>query len=145
ECVNCNYGTLAGQGAVHLGGFLGPRFALMGEVQVNAQTLEATRFGETTLVQGALMIAGQYWVTPQLWIKGGIGFANLQVEDQYFDGTVGAYQPENGTALMGAAGFELLSAQRFSVDLQGRLLNGAYRGIDNNVTAFSIGIGVNWF
>lgn len=141
ECANCEYGTLAGQLSGHIGGFLGPRFALMGEAQANMQTLATDGFDDTVLVQTALMLAGQYWVTPQLWIKGGIGFANLQVEDYY--GTVS--RPENGGAIMGAIGFELLSARNFSIDLQGRLINGAYKGIDNNITAGSIGIGFNWF
>ncbi|HWO24966.1 MAG TPA: hypothetical protein VNO30_39775 [Kofleriaceae bacterium] len=142
ECANCEYSTLAGLLSGHIGGFLGPRFALMGEAQANMQTLATDGFDDTTLVQTALMLAGQYWVTPQLWIKGGIGFANLQVEDSYY-GTVS--RPENGGAIMGAIGFELLSARNFSIDLQGRLINGSYKGIDNNVTAGSVGIGINWF
>lgn len=142
ECSNCDYGTLTGEVSGHIGGFLGPRFALMGEVQANMQTLATDGIDDTVLVQSALMIAAQYWVTPQLWLKGGLGFANLQVEDTYF-GTVS--RPENGVAVMGAIGFELLSSRFFSLDLQGRLLNGSYEGIDNNVTAGSIGIGINWF
>lgn len=140
QCVNCDYGTVAGEVSGHIGGFLGPRFALMGEAQANMQTLATNGFDDTVLVQTALMIAGQYWLTPQIWIKGGIGFANLQVQDSY-----GASQPENGGAIMGAIGFELLSARYLSIDLQGRLLNGSYKGIDDNITAGSIGIGVNWF
>ncbi|MGN6108938.1 MAG: hypothetical protein ACTHU0_27780 [Kofleriaceae bacterium] len=149
ECSGCDYSTLAGQLSVHLGGFIGPRLALMGEIHGNAQTLSSDRYtGETdTLVQTALMIAGQYWVTPQLWVKGGVGFANLQVNRSYYgDGIIDESSvPENGLALMGAVGFELLSARNFSIDLQGRLINGSYDSIDNNITAGSIGIGINWF
>ena len=50
-----------------------------------------------------------------------------------------------GMALMGGIGFELLSAQRFSVDLQGRVLAGTYDKVDQQVTAASVGVGVNWF
>ncbi len=149
ECVNCDYGTIAGQVAGHVGGFLGPRFALMAELQANVQTLASDRFtgDTTTLIQSALMVAGQYWITPQLWIKGGIGFANLRVDRSYYgDGIVDESSvPENGGAIMGAVGYEILSAQRFSIDLQGRLLNASYKGIDNNITAASVGIGINWF
>jgi hypothetical protein len=146
ECANCS--AVSGELAGHVGGFIGPRFALMGELQGNAQTLSAdTGGGSETLVQTALMIAGQYWLTPQLWIKGGIGFANLRVDwSAYGDGIVDAStQPENGVALLGAAGYELLSARNFSVDLQGRLINGSYDSINNNITAVSIGVGINWF
>jgi hypothetical protein len=146
ECANCS--AVSGELAGHVGGFIGPRFALMGELQGNAQTLSAdTGGGSETLVQTALMIAGQYWLTPQLWIKGGIGFANLRVDwSAYGDGIVDAStQPENGVALLGAAGYELLSARNFSVDLQGRLINGSYDSINNNITAVSIGVGIHWF
>jgi hypothetical protein len=146
DCTNCS--DISVQVAGHIGGFIGPRLALMGELQANAQTLEVDAFGGTeTLVQSALMIAAQYWVTPQLWIKGGIGFANLEVNwSAYGDGiTDASTQPENGIALLGAVGYELLSARNFSVDLQGRLLNGSYDAIDNNVTALSVGVGLNWF
>src|SRR5690606_38518205 len=114
-----------------------PRFALMGEFQVNAQTLSSDRFtGETeTLVQGAAMIAAQYWLTPQRWIKGGVGFASLQVNTSwYVDGiTDESTIPENGIALMGALGYELVSARNSSIDVEGRVINGSYDAIDNNV------------
>lgn len=149
QCSGCTYSTVSGEGDLHLGGFLGPRFALMGEVQVNAQTLSSSRFtGQTsTLVQSALMLAGQFWITPQLWIKGGIGFANIQVDTSYYgDGITDATtQPENGGAIMGAVGYEILSAPYFSIDLMGRVINASYKGIDNNVTGATIGIGISWY
>jgi hypothetical protein len=149
ECRDYDYSPIGLQVAGHIGGFLSPRFALMGELQGNFQTLSSDSFtgDTTTLVQGALMLAAQYWVTPRLWIKGGLGFATMQVDRSYFgDGIVDeSTVPENGTAIMGAIGYELLSARNFSIDVQGRLLNGAYKGIDDNITAGSIGIGINWF
>lgn len=144
DCANCDYSTAAGEVSGHIGGFIGPRLALLGEVQANLQTLSSNGYEDTTLVQSALMFAAQYWITPQLWIKGGIGFANVQVDHEYWDGT--ATEPvDNGMALMGAVGFELLSARYFSLDLQGRLINGSYKGIDDSITAASVGIGINWF
>jgi len=146
NCSNCS--DISGELGGHIGGFIGPRFALLGELQGNAQTLSADTGGGTeTLVQSALMIAGQYWVTPQLWIKGGIGFANLRVDwSAYGDGIVDASsQPENGIAILGAAGYELMSARNFSVDIQGRLLNGSYDRINDNITALSVGVGINFY
>lgn len=149
ECVDCDYNPVSGMIEGHIGGFIGPRLALLGEVQVNGQTISSNgRTGDTTtLIQSTLMIAAQYWITPQLWIKGGIGFANLRLERSYYgDGIVDESSiPENGLALMGAVGYELLSARYFSIDLQGRLINGAYKGIDNTVTGATIGVGINWY
>jgi hypothetical protein len=137
------YSTVSGGVSAHIGGFVGPRFALMAEVQGNAVTLSSDFYeGNTTLIQSSLMGVAQYWVTPQLWLKGGIGFASLDLDnDEYYEET----HIDSGMALMGGVGFELLSAQRFSVDLQGRLLAGSYDGIDQQITSASIGVGINWF
>jgi hypothetical protein len=137
-----NYSTLSAEVSAHIGGFVGPRLALMAEVQGNALTLSSDGYDDITLIQSALMGAAQYWITPQLWIKGGIGFASLDLDDSayYEDAHI-----DSGMAIMGAVGFELLSSQRFSVDLQGRLLAGSYDGIDEQITAGSIGVGLNWF
>ena len=137
-----NYSTIAGGVSAHIGGFVGPRLALMAEVQGNAVTLSTDGYDDITLVQSALMGAAQYWITPQLWIKGGIGIASLDLDDSYYDDS---RHIDGGMALMGGVGFELLSSQRFSVDLQGRLLAGSYDGINQQITSGSIGVGINWF
>jgi hypothetical protein len=137
-----NYSTLSAEVSAHIGGFVGPRLALMAEVQGNALTLSSDGYDDITLIQSALMGAAQYWITPQLWIKGGIGFASLDLDDSYYNDSA---HIDSGMAIMGAVGFELLSSQRFSLDLQGRLLAGSYDGIDEQITAASIGVGINWF
>jgi hypothetical protein len=142
ECDNCQaigFG-LAG----HIGGFIGPRLALMLELQMNGHQLSEEAFIEDDqfLYQTAAMVALQYWVTPQLWLKGGIGFASVDIDDDaYYEET----HIDSGMALMGGVGFELLSAQRFSVDLQGRLLAGSYDGIGQQITSATVGVGINWF
>jgi hypothetical protein len=143
-CGNCDYDPIAGEFDFHIGGMLSPRFALLFEVQGNAQTVEENLYGATSLVQATAMVAGQYWLTPQLWIKGGIGGASLSYS--YDDGYES--QSENideGMALMGGVGYELLSARTFSIDLQGRLVSGSYDSFEQNVTAGTIGVGFNWF
>ena len=141
SCNNCNYNPIAVEVDGHIGGMLRPRFALMGEAQVNAQTVHSDVYdGDTIISQNVLMIAGQYWLTPQLWIKGGIGLANLQADNAYFTYDVGS-----GGAIMGALGFELMSARNFSVDLQGRIIEGSYNGLDDSVTSGTVGVGLNWY
>src|SRR4051812_3429940 len=61
DCNNCDYSTASGEISGHIGGFVGPRLALMGEVQANVQTLTSDALQDTTLVQSALMFAAQYW------------------------------------------------------------------------------------
>jgi hypothetical protein len=91
------------------------------------------------------MIAAQYWLTPQFWIKGGIGLANITVDHNYFDGTGYTEAGSNGVAIMGALGFEIFSARRMSIDLQGRLTEGSFDGVSDHITCANIGIGINWF
>lgn len=143
-CNSCDYNPLSFGAAGHIGGFIGPRMALMLELQTNVQQVSQEQFvnDDAFLYQSAAMVAAQYWLLPQLWIKGGIGFARLeeQSRDGFFAGTL-----DNGIALLGAVGFEIFSARYMSIDIQGRILNGSYEGADNNITAGTIGIGINWF
>jgi hypothetical protein len=142
-CGNCNYNPAALELDGHIGGMISPRFALMAEMQVNAQTVNADingANGDTVLSQEALMLAGQFWLTPQLWVKGGIGFAHLDAQDNYTQ-----YDFGGGGAIMGGVGFELLSARFFAVDLQARLIEGSYHGLDDHITSGTIGVGLNWY
>ncbi len=143
-CASCDYEPIAGEFDFHIGGMLSPRFALLFEVQGNAQTVEENNYGATSLVQATAMVAGQYWLTPQLWVKGGIGAASLSYS--YDDGYEA--QSENideGMAIMGGVGYEVLSARNFSIDLQGRLVSGSYESFDQSVTAGTVGVGFNWY
>jgi hypothetical protein len=141
SCANCDVKPLAGEGDIHIGGMLSNRFALMFEGQVNIQTVHADfNNGDSTVSQAAAMLAAQYWLLPQLWIKGGIGLANLQVDQQFFVDDFGT-----GSALMAGIGVELFSARNFSLDLQGRIIEGSYNSLNDNVTSGTIGLGISWY
>ncbi len=146
DCANCDYNPLAVEIDVHVGGMLSSRFALMGELQGNVQTLEEQGGGEGTLslAQFALMVAAQYWVVPKVWVKGGIGVAHLSFNyDDYYGS---AEEPiDDGGVFMVGAGVELLSGRDFALDLQGRYIVGSYDGIDDRISSGTIGIGVNWY
>lgn len=139
---SCDYNPAAFEADIHIGGFITPRAALLFEGQVNGQTVHADAInGDTVLTQSAAMIALQYWLTPQLWVKGGIGFAHLDASDDY--GTTDDFG--GGGAIMGAVGFELMSTRRFALDLQGRIIEGEYHGIDDSITSATVGLGFNWY
>jgi hypothetical protein len=91
-------------------------------------------------INGVNTAAIQYWVTPQLWLKGGLGFANLQTDDAYVTRDLG-----NGGAVLGAIGFEILSAPNFALDLQGRIIAGTYNSGNDHLTSGTIGLGINWY
>jgi hypothetical protein len=142
-CTNCDYQPVTGEIDFHVGGFINPRMAIMLELQGNVQQVALDPTTDATLEQSLVLGAIQYWLTPQLWIKGGIGLANLQLNDNV-NGV--AYDLSgNGLGLLGGIGFELLSARSFAVDLQGRLTEGSYSGTNGHVTSGTIGVGLNWY
>jgi hypothetical protein len=143
-CTNCDYNPLAVEADFHLGGMLSPRFALLFELQVNGQQISqgSLSSNDVTLTQSALMIAGQFWVTPQLWIKGGLGWAHLDANDNT---NQVQFDLGGGGALMGAVGYELMSARNFALDLQGRLIEGTYNSGNDHITSGTIGLGLNWY
>ncbi len=145
-CGSCNYSPIAVDVDGHIGGMLNERFGLMLELQVNAKTVDDQGYGTVSLTQGAAMIAGQYWLSPKLWIKGGIGLAHLSYEyEDRFYGNTGSQPVDDGAALMAGVGYELYSSRTFSVDLQARLTATGYDGIQKNLSSETINVGVNWF
>jgi hypothetical protein len=146
NCASCDYSPIGVEVDGHIGGMLSDRFALMLELQANAETVDEDYYGTTTLTQGAAMIAGQYWVTPKLWVKGGLGWSHLSAEydDYYYNDTTS--QPiDDGAALMAAAGFEVYSTDQMGIDLQGRFITAGYDGINSKVAALTVGLGINWY
>jgi len=142
ECVNCDVQPLTFEANAHIGGMINSQLALLFEVQGNVQTVQ--RNGgfddDTTLSQGAALFAAQFWVLPQLWIKGGLGFSRLTVGDNTFTEDFGS-----GSALLAAAGVEVFSARNFALEIQGRLLWTSYNSFDDNLTSGTVGLGVSWY
>ncbi len=142
NCDNCA-NALAFEVDGHIGGMINNRLGLMLEGQINGRTVHAddgTGTGDSVLTQNALMVAAQYWILPMLWVKGGIGLAGLEKDNNDVSYDYGA-----GVAFLGAVGVELLSARFFAIDLQARLIDGVYNSGDGNITAGTIGLGFNWY
>ena len=142
DCLNCDYDPVAVGFDFHIGGMINPRLALLLEVWGQAQTLDAD--GTALLTQSLAMVGLQYWVTPRLWLKGGIGAAALQVS--YDNGySQQDEQIDEGGAVMAAVGYELLTGRRFAMDLQLRIGAGTYQGINDQITSTTVGLGFNWY
>jgi hypothetical protein len=143
DCRSCSEQPGAVGLDFHIGGMLNERVALLFELWVTGQSID--RFGSAILWQSMAMAAMQYWVTPQLWIKGGLGFAHLSLEENtgYY---ALQYDVDDGGAVMGAIGYEILSSPYFAIDLSLRLGAGTYRNyINDKVTAGTLGLGVSWY
>jgi hypothetical protein len=144
-CSGCDAQPITGEADFHIGGMLGPRLALLFELQANVQQVALDPNNDATLAQTLVMGAVQYWLTPQLWLKGGIGIAHLDLNDNVNGITYSP--PSDGLGLMGGIGFELMSARNFALDLQGRLTEGTYSsgGSSDHITSGTIGVGLNWY
>ena len=73
--------------------------------------------------QDALLLGIQYFVHQVVYVRGGIGIANETEED-----AIGVFVDQNGFAMQGALGVDLIQASNVSLSLEGGLLVGQYPG-----------------
>lgn len=121
---------------IHLGGMLNPRLGLMFDGTGVAHSFE----GGGTLIHVVDTVAAQYWVTPQLWIKGGIGIGRLSLNDA--DGNE-VLASETGGAVMGGVGYEVLQGRSFALDVQLRASAAKYD--ETTISMGSLTLGLNWY
>jgi hypothetical protein len=160
------YGFSAGVGAVHssncgdacgvaglleghLGGMINPRTALMLEIW-GADHPWSSGGSSFETINSFFTGAAQYWVNDILWIKGGLGVAELRetFSDYYSYGYyTSAVSDITGFALFGAAGVEVLQSYNFALDIQLRIGNGFYsdHGTSFSVQNYALMVGFNWY
>ncbi len=142
DCSTCDINPATGELDLHIGPMINARTAILFEMQFNVQQIAYDPTQDVTLSQSLFMGAVQWWATPQLWLKGGIGVGHLDVNDN-INGTYAV--ADTGLGLMGGAGFEILSARNFALDLQLRIAHGQYTGSGDSITSGTVGIGINWY
>ena len=128
-------------GEFHIGGMVNPRLALMGDFWGVFHPWDLGGGYSATTAHSISSFALQYWVTPIVWLKGGIGIGRMQLIDESGGGTFG---DETGLALMGGAGVEVVQIANFALDLQVRLGHGFYSG-GGDVNTFAFMVGLNWY
>ena len=152
-CTGCDGDPVSFSADAHIGWMMSPRLALLFEAHGVGQVIQENEVFTDTLVQSTALVGAQYWVTPQLWIKGGIGAASLTLNrDDGFE-TISS-ESLDGAALMGAVGYEVLSARNFAIDLQLRATAASYEDgtvqldgstQDTSVGTTTLSLGLNWF
>ncbi len=113
-------------------GIFGEGWGTLGELDSNSDVLLAQSIGVLGL---------QYWIHPMVYIKGGLGFSNLELID---DNSNFSNFQDNGSAFLGALGVELISSRSFSLDLEGKLGVASYTDINETITTGTIGLGLTW-
>jgi len=132
-------------GELHIGGMVAPRLALMGDFWASGHYFSNDAYnidGET--YNGIYTLAAQYWLTDNLWVKGGLGFGHLTVTSYYY-GTV----DDSAFAFMLAGGVEIFQAYNYAMDLQLRYGNATYTGAGTDsagdTSMLTVMIGFNWY
>lgn len=139
ECVDCS-DSVAGSFDFHIGFMLSPRLGVMYEAWGTGQKLDAAE--SATLVQVLSMAAAQFWLTPRLWIKGGLGTAHLV---ERYKPSMEGKKIDTGVAAMGAVGYELVQGRKYALDIQLRGGSGTYDGLGDRIHQGSLQLGLSWY
>lgn len=141
ECdVGCE-GTNEAAG-VHLSIGMMPsnRLGIVGDLWLTGHREE-----EVTVMQGLLTVGPQVWLTDRLWARAGVGAARARVnyEGDIIDAGV---RSDTMLAVMGGAGFEVISRPNFALNLQLRAGNSFLSEFnDTRIRSLAVGLGVSWF
>lgn len=132
-------GTIKAAGIVGEAGFmLSPSLALVGVVSG-----AANRDDDVELSQWVAAGAVRGWPTRRLWLEGGAGVARTKVEvmGDFLDIEA---ESETVPALVGGIGAEVISADKFALDVALRGATGLYED-DVNVYQVTLGVGATFF
>jgi hypothetical protein len=132
DCDGCE--SLAGFAFdFSVGGMLNPNLAIMYDA-----------FGVIRVEEGAALtnsvntLAAQYWVTPIVWLKGGIGVSQIRLSDS--EGTIAA---EYGFGATAGVGVELIRSDTFALDASARLSHGTFDG--GGLSNLAVLVGFHWY
>jgi hypothetical protein len=131
-CDGCE--SLSGPAVeIHLGGMLTDKMALV--FDGSGVSREEDGVTLTSVVAGAAL---QYWVSPRVWVKGGIGSGQVRASGNDID-----VSSERGLGFLGGIGVEVVQKKRFAIDLQARFTTAKIEGErTNNVFAL---VGFNFY
>jgi len=135
SCDTCD--SLDGPaGDLHLGFMINPKLALL----VEGYAVSHTENG-ITLTQSMGLLAAQFWLAPNMWLKGGLGTGHLSLSNDAGDAFAVS---EDGAGFMVAGGYEVYQGAAFTVDLALRVGAVNYQDADT-VTQSAASVGVNWY
>jgi hypothetical protein len=136
---DCGNGTHAAGGlSVHVGLMVGPRLAILGEAWAMAHTEDSL-----TATQALATANVRAWLTPRLWLQGGVGAARSKIS---YDSSLFMVSSTSATvpAIAAAIGLELVHSSSFGLDVELRGGSGLYRD-DVRIYNAALGVGVTFF
>lgn len=100
---------------------------------------------DVLLIQYVGTFGAQFWITPPLWIKAGIGSAQQAFGGDDTNCDVDDCTSDTAAAILLAGGYEILSSPNFSIDAQLRVGAGFYEEYyGGTVTNVSLQFSINW-
>jgi hypothetical protein len=147
DCQDCSDDSWGGFGFHgNLGWHLNPQLGIF--VDADFVAVNPTDGDFDVLLMQYVGTAGvQFWVTPPLWLKGGIGSAQQAVggDDTNCDDPSVDCTSDTAPAILFAGGYEVLHGPNFSIDAELRLGAGFYEEFyGGTVTNVSLQFSVNW-
>jgi hypothetical protein len=120
-CDGCE--SLSGPAfALHLGGMINQKLALVWDGSGVVREEDGV-----TLSSAVAGPAAQYWVSPRVWIKGGVGAGRLVAAVNNV-----TTSSDWGLGFMGGLGVEALQKKKFAIDLQFRFTTAKIEGERTN-------------
>lgn len=136
---DCGDGMHAAGGvSIHAGAMIGPRLAILGEAWGMAHTQDSL-----TASQALATANVRAWLTPRLWLQGGLGVARSKIsyDNDFF---MASATSSTVPAMSGAIGLELVRSPVFGLDIELRGGSGLYRD-DVRIYNVALGVGVSVF
>ena len=116
-----------GGGSFYIGWFLNRKVAIMFDVEASAFSVG---YRDAVFTSAVSTAAAKAYLTDSLWVKGGIGWAQLFYEDEFSQG-----QSDPGFGLMAGAGIDLMSRRKWALGLEINAAVGSYDvGARDNAT-----------
>ncbi len=143
DCDDCD-AVRAGGVSGHIGYMLTPNLAILADFWVMVHNEDFL-----TVYQNINTLAARYWVTPALWVQGGLGNANVGYK---WDGIFVNIEDETKSApgVMFGVGYEFYVKPKFAIDVSLRYGTGFYddeANLDYEVKAHSaqLNFGFSWY
>lgn len=131
---------------LRFGGMLSPRLALAVEYWSDGHSYQdRTLIGQSpdaSIVQNSYAASVYYWLTPKVWFGAGLGTSSMNA---YYNDITEEFG--EAATIMGALGYELVSRDRFAVDLSARFMSSSYDNDSANLSrsTFGLRLGLSWF
>jgi hypothetical protein len=126
---------------IHFGGLITPRLGIGVAVAGSSHTEELEdRSADLTVYQNNLVAFVQYWVLERIWLRAGLGAANVGGKVEGSDA-----EEYPGVGFVGTAAYEVMHTVDYSLDLGIGLWAAQYEGAAGSTTTGTFEMQFSWY